>query len=225
LDCDLLLSDEGIRQAKIAGKYIKRNFPHINIGITSPFLRAIQTASKLNLDIKWQINNLVFERDGGFRHLNDRSKKFVKHYKQNAYFVTQQGEEKLYSTSLRAAEFLRYTKHLTGKTVLVSTHNEFMHVMRSVIEELPVNQFLHDFDDKKIPNCGIMVYTRKNPKNPKDIKGFYRWRKVIDPVNPDKSWNDGRWTKIPKVRLFANEDLLEIIDNAPQKFSYKKLGI
>jgi broad specificity phosphatase PhoE len=225
LDYDLLLSGEGEQQAQQAGQYIAHQFPNLKFGIVSPYLRAIQTAMCLNLPIDWKINNLVFERDWNFRYLNDRTKKFKEEFNSNVYFSQNSNGEKLYSANLRALAFLDYLKRTESQQILVVTHNEFMFVLKSVIEDVPVHQYLADYKTLKIPNCGILIYTRKNPESSTDVRRFYKWRKLIDPLDVKNSWDNGEWVEIPSRNVFGNEDLKKIISQSPQKFSYKNLRI
>ncbi|MDR1033685.1 MAG: histidine phosphatase family protein [Bifidobacteriaceae bacterium] len=221
LDYDLLLSEHGIHQAEVAGESIKQNFQNFDIALTSPYLRAIQTAEHMKLDMNWEINNLLMERDWGFRYLNDRTKKFKRDYNSNVYFITSADGEKLYSVMLRANQFLDLLKHRECKRVISVTHNEFIFTMMDAIENLPVHVHIKNYRENKLPNCAIVAYTRINPKDNSEIRDNFAWRKVIDPINPSNSWDGGEWHEIANINSYTEQELGKIVADSESKFLYK----
>ena len=225
LDYDLLLSENGKNQAKMTGNYLKKQDIIFDAAFTSPYLRAIQTATSLGLGISWSINNSLFERDWGIRWLNDRSKKFKKKFNQNVYFQGIEDGERLYTVALRARDFLNTIDKENYDNAIVVTHNEFIFVMKSIIEGIPVDEYLDDFKKNNLKNCSMIFYTRANPNNPDEIHLSYKWRKVISTIDDNGNWDNGNWIEVLSKRLYSEAELEEKILKSEMKFSYRDLKI
>lgn len=67
-DSQYRLTNEGVKQAKAAGKWIRENFkrPYFDRYLTSEYARAMETAALLNLpESKWYIDFFLREREWG----------------------------------------------------------------------------------------------------------------------------------------------------------------
>jgi broad specificity phosphatase PhoE len=221
LDYDLLLSADGIRQANIVGQYFRENRIEYEAYYCSPYLRCIQTAYELGLEKNWKIEKLLAERDWDVRWINDRTKKFRSNYIMNPYYRGVSKGEKLYSVSIRAELLLENLAKRNCKTVLLVTHNEYIFVMASVIENLPPDEYIKLYQSNELPNCAIVDYTRRNPKNPGELSDCFRWKRVRSILDQSKSWDDGEWTEFSSEKFYSDVQLREKVDNSPQKFSYK----
>jgi hypothetical protein len=67
----------------------------------------------------------------------------------------------------------------------------------------------------RIGNCAILTYSRVNPEDPTDISPSMTsgWRRMLDPIQPERSPYGGEWQKLAGKRYYSGAQLLEMLDD------------
>ena len=162
------LTETGVEQAEISGKWIKENLdPHEGYCV-SPYARAVLTAVHLGInDAMWKLEPLLIERSWGHSNesIQDRRNSLLEDaepYGNDVYSSAPPAGE---SESMAAMRFLKLYDRLSSKfsTLLVS-HAEFMWIARAYIEQqVPVS-----YNDKASENGWVTSKDdRNNPVNEK----------------------------------------------------------
>ncbi len=147
---DFPLNEIGREEAKKLSSFLKEEEPNIDFIISSPLIRAVETASiiKKNAypDTELIIDNCFIERDFGPREGMDVSKEvFVDILSDKA-----EGVEKSYEIQKRVSEGLKklYLKYPDSKVLIVS-HS---HTIKAITTHLEPDKYR--FDDK-LDNCSL----------------------------------------------------------------------
>ncbi|MEQ8717717.1 MAG: histidine phosphatase family protein [Acidimicrobiales bacterium] len=203
------LTNKGRTQAAAAGDWLKNNgLEHFDRYYCSTFARTRETAALLGLaEARWQLEPLVRERDWGLwegrsRDLTTEMFPISSEQKRrNAFLWRPECGESIPDLDLRAREmFATFARELAGGRVICITHEDVMWAMRFRLEKMKVKEWI-DHDDK-IPNCGILHYTRRAADGTVGPK-FERVR-LVDPTDPETF---EAWQPIQRPR-FSNEELI-----------------
>lgn len=223
------LTDTGIDQAKIAGKFLQDNgLSKFDKYFVSDYIRARETAVYLGMqDAKWQIEIMLRERELGQIEGLPRSKLCKSHdqelagIKQQPFYSRPPQGESIADVCLRIQQFLDmlYNICFTEDRVIIVSHGDTMWAFRKLLEHFGQTEWkkLHDSKDPRvrINNGQILHYSRANPKNG-TLKPELSWVKSICPTNPD--WSRPKWKKIIRP-LLSNEELLESVKKYPRLFN------
>lgn len=215
------LTPKGVRQAKVAGKWIKKN---INGGVfdgyyCSTYVRARKTAGYLGLPgAKWFVRDYIREHDwGNLDAMTDAEKweqypNAMKKREINKYYFASPGGESMADMVIRLRVGILTTlyRDLAGKRGIVVTHGNVMWPVRITMEGWLPEEFqkIRDRDDPadKINNCQVFQYTRIDPKTGKTTDRF-NWMRSVCPW--DLNLSDNNWRTIER-RRYSNEELLKI---------------
>jgi NAD+ kinase len=209
------LSDLGIKQAKLAGDWIRGNLSNrFDRYYTSEYVRAMETAALLNLpDATWYTEFLLRERDWGELDScpeDERKAKF-------AHALAKKDVEPLYWTPpggvsmadlcLRIDRIIQTLhRECEGKQVIIVCHGEVMWGFRIRIERMSQERY-RDLDLSRHPfhhihNCQILHYSRRNPETGNESVHL-DWMRSICPWDTSLSTND--WQEIKRPRCNNNE--------------------
>ena len=149
-DVHMRLTNEGRRQAVVAGEWLSENNYSFGRHFVSPFFRAIETAAKLNISNNWIIDDLWRERDWGEygRYSKNEQEKLFKDStaikNQFAWYWKPQGGESL-ATDVRS----RVEQILIGlerieetDSIIGVSHGEFISTLQFVIEDMSPHQWV-----------------------------------------------------------------------------------
>lgn len=221
---DYRLTDLGRSQAEAAGAWVRdwmaseavERFDRL---YCSPYVRARETAAHLALpDGAWQLEPLLRERDWGLweglgRH--ETAKRFPESTAQkhrNRFLWRPESGESTPDLDMRAREVLgTLARELPTGRVLCVTHEDVMWAFRFRLEKLSIEEWiaiLEDDDRGKVPNCGILHYTRVDNTGAVHER-FHRVR-LVDPADPVSA----QWSTIERPR-FTNEQLLAQVEEMP----------
>lgn len=214
------LTDLGRRQARIAGKWIKKNIGStFDKAYTSEHLRTLETAALLGLDIDfWRREILLVERSYGGLELMNHEEGFKKRTQLNQFYDPPSccGE----SMAKKCVEIEFFLSKLFYKCaeqkVIVVCHGEVMWCFRVCIEHLTQEQFNQLFNSKnphdRIYNSQTIHYSRQNPFNGL-IAPHLQWMRSVCPTDLKLSRN--RWEKI-KFPNCSNKELLKLVKKYPR---------
>lgn len=218
------LTDEGQRQARAAGGWIRDNIGNFDRYYVSEYVRALETAALLGLsDAQWFREFYLRERDWGDMDViseEERRLKFgevLSRRDRNGFFWKPPNGESLAEVCLRVDRVLQtFHRELADKRVIVVCHGETMWCFRVRLERLTQERWceLDKSDDPKdhIHNCQILWYTRRDPVTG-IIAPYLNWMKSVCPWDLLKSGDE--WRPIERLR-FTNEDLLAEIEQIPR---------
>lgn len=197
---DYKLVDEGKKQAKKCGEYIKENISeYFDVYISSEYTRTLETAYFLGLDnANWKTDFFLRERDKG----NAYGKKDI--VKKNDFYWAPPGGESIANLCQRVDKFLDYlNKKCCGLNVIVVTHGTIMQAFKIRLENLGYGGF-ENIKNKKIRNCEILWYTQRNPLT--QVYTGEKWVKRIDPNNHER---DTEWKLIEQNKMLNNDEIEE----------------
>lgn len=225
------LSEQGVRQAEIAGEWIDRNIPGgvngFDIKLVSPYLRTRETAAHLGGPeaTGWRIDDRIVERYwGSFGRLNLQQQEEIFPHTAKLreddpwYACLDGGESPASGVRLRFRDLLgTLHREAADKRVIMVSHGEFMWVGRQVLERTLPEEWIRMDSDKslEIRNCSVLQYSRVNPDDPTDIDTHMRWMRFIYPDAPEQSPYGGKWIQIKPQREFTGSDLLDQLEIAP----------
>lgn len=215
--CDWRLTEEGVKQALAAGKWIRENIGEFfDLYYVSDYIRAKETAAYFNLpNANWFINFYLGERNWGILDRftpMERQEKFRVDFharKINVFYWAPPRGESMVELCQRVDRVLdTLHREYSGKRCLLVCHGEILWAFRIRIERLTVSQYL-ELDRSKDPkdhfhNCQIIHYSRVDPKTEK-IGNHMNWRRIVCPWDMSLSSND--WQKISRP-IFTNESLM-----------------
>jgi len=211
------LTDKGVEQAKVAGKWIRDNISdHFDRYYTSEYVRAMETAALLDLpDAKWYTEIMLRERDKGqFDNVSwlERNEKYgdeMKKRKRDAFFWAPPNGESLAAVCNRLAHVgntLR--RECSNKRVIIVCHGEIMWALRVRLERLSQIRFAQiqaSKDPKEtIHNSQVLHYSRIHPVTG-EIFPVFRFLRSVCPWKPEYS-TEG-WMEFERP-MYSNEELL-----------------
>jgi len=165
-DADIPLTEEGISQARLTGKYLAEK-PKFDICFSSPYKRTLQTSeaiiSNLGYDLKIYKDNRLREKEFGRLHgmsTEDIKEKYPEEFedrkRDGKYWYRLPRGENYPDVEDRVHAFLdKLHRSWAGKNVLVVTHQVCYKSFRTLFEHLDEEQVLQL---PETPNCGIQVY-------------------------------------------------------------------
>lgn len=216
---DFRLTDLGIKQAQVAGDWLRRNvgFP-IDRFLVSDYIRAKETAYELAIEgAAWSVEYQLRERDMALMdNLPPDEKERLYDVEQRQYeldpflSIPAGGGESVAALCLRLkADIIAHiARDYSSMSVAMVCHGHVMRALQLELLQLGHDDFLYldrSKDPKdKIHNCQIMWYTRRDPSDGR-VQGprLYAWRS-LSPWNQDQS--DTGWVKIERKRM-SNDQL------------------
>jgi len=221
------LTPLGVRQAKKAGRWLKKNnFIVFDRILVSNNVRAMQTAGHLNLsDIGWMIDFNLRERDGGLFNVIKPTRRDTKYADQQKFYDTQpfffrppQGES-IADVCQRIKIVLdTLARECDGKNVIIVCRGHVMRTFRIVLEKMSL-QYTNEYLTTKepwgrVPNCSIVQYTRENPHDIKQgLSDRFNWVRMIFPAGGGDQKTDFRKIERPK---YSNSELLKLAEKQRQ---------
>lgn len=218
------LTEEGRRQAKISGAWIRE---HLGITfdrfITSEYTRAVETALHLGLPGPWEMEFFLRERDWNnigmkpFAESVQEYGDFRRAMKEDPLHHRFQGGESIADTCLRTYPITqRLHRECSDKNVIMVCHGEVIDSYRIRLEHLTAEQYAKSIKDNDprydIKNGQVVHYTRIDPFTGEEVEKYY-WVRSVCPW--DLSLTDSSWQKIERKK-YSNEDLEQIIARYPQ---------
>ena len=221
------LSKLGQNQAVTAGEWLRKEFTKngsiFDRFITSEYTRAMETAALIDLpDASWFRNFYLAERDWGDLDAcpeNERDEKFGSALQMRLiepFFWRPPNGESFAELCLRLDRVLNTLhRECSNMRVIIVCHGEVMRAFRVLLERMPQQKFKESYlspeKEKRIHNCEIIHYTRRDPTTG-EIDSHANWLRRIRP-NDDPIWNTG-WQKIERPK-YSNKDLLQIVSQSP----------
>jgi probable phosphoglycerate mutase len=135
------LTDNGKEQVKNAGKHLKNAMPYIDLIISSPLERTLETAKHIAEEIGYpieniKINKLLIERSYGILEGTSRDEFFETHKYSDMDNV--KDVETLADLQIRATRALEYVRSLSNyNNILVVSHGSFGKAFRRAVKNLP----------------------------------------------------------------------------------------
>lgn len=227
-DFEQRLHPEGITQAKQARAYMLDNGlapEDYDDHHASPFYRTLETAAYVGGEnCEWLPEIRLIERDWGAYGamlMKERQEQFPHTERMKAlssFFARYDGGESIYDTVFRVRNYIgTLAREATDKRILAVTHGEFMWATRFLIERMqpPEWQELDGDKTQRIGNCALLQYSRANPEDPDEVKRSLAngWRRMIDPINPQKSPYGGEWVKLEGKKRYRGSQLLNTLDS------------
>lgn len=210
------LTDQGRREAGLAGEWINEYFPKFDRYYVSEYHRAMETAALLNLeDAQWSTKVSLRERDRGEidvlpdHVLKSKYAEVLKRRDLSAFFWRPPEGESLADVDQRIRSFLiTLDREARDQDVIVVCHGEVMWTFRFILESMSLERFYkldRSRDDRdRIHNCQIIWYSRKLAGASRMSDSYNRMRSVC-PWDLRKSVNT--WQNIQR-RKYSNRDLL-----------------
>lgn len=215
------LTERGIQQAQATGAWIRENLAlPFDRYVCSEYVRAMETAAHLGLPgAQWNRETRIQERDWGDMDVVEpelRHTKFEEHVrrmKRDAFNAAPANGESIAALCVRLWQPLHGLHQRFGdKRVLWVCHGEVMWGMRFLLERMTQPEWCtleaSKNPKKRIHNCQVLHYTRRNPETGELSSHLDWWRSVL-PEDMTKSTND--WKPIVR-RTFSNEDLLREVE-------------
>lgn len=213
------LTDKGIDQARLAGTWLRREFPHgFDRYAVSDYTRAMETAAHLALpDAQWTIDFMLRERDIG--HM-DAQPESIRHAQfadelarreKHAVYWRPVGGESVADVAVRTAVALQNIAATARERVVIVSHGYTIRCGIVLIEQPLIEDFRVSLtgapSTQRLPNCQIVHYTRRNPVSGK-IADQLRWKRIARPAGPP-GWTE-QWDEIA-VPHYTNDDLLSMV--------------
>jgi len=228
------LTDKGIEQAKVAGKWIKENIVEkFDRYYTSEYVRAMETAGYLDLPhADWFTEIVLRERDKG--HMDnisyvEKTSRFaseMERRKRDSFFwVPPGGGESTAQLCVRIDHTLNTLRRdCSNKRVIIVCHGEVMWAFRARLERLSQPRFhqLQQSSDPRdtIHNCHILHYTRIHPQTG-EITPYFRHMRSVCPWKPQYSiegWMEFDRPRYSNAELLANAALVpRFVNNPPHE--------
>lgn len=222
------LTPKGVKQAQQAGVWM-RKFLASEAGVpvrgyVSPYVRAAETASLMNLGIQWRIDSRICERNWGkldqMTH-DERMKMFKKELgrrEEFALFWKPPGGDSLMNVFLMLRDLdLTLEKKCSNMNVVMVCHGETMLSGRFLREYwLPRdlrNAMQSNDQHFKTMNCRIIQYTRDDEQG--NTRDFYVRVRFVDPRDPTNPDTNHDWMPVER-RLWSDDDLLEYVNLHPR---------
>jgi len=211
------LSDLGREQARIAGRWIKKNIGgKFDRCYTSEYLRAMETAALLNFkNAEWYREIFLRERSWGQLDVMSQEERFTRFNEEmsrrarDGYFWAPPGGESMADVCIRLNWVLNTLhRECDDMNVLIVCHGEVMWNFRVRLERLTQQKY-YELEKSKNPhdklnNCQVLHYTRRNPVTG-DLAQNLNWFRSICPT--DLSLSSNKWQTIVRPK-FTNADLM-----------------
>lgn len=165
------LTDEGERQARIAGDYIRKHFPaSFKIGITSPSTRARHTARLLGFtDISWQIDERIREMSLGATGAppNFAELEATSEYRSLDWHKEPDGEVWRDVLDRVGDACDDISARYGSKNRIISTHGNALHTIRMHKERVQADSFhsLFEGSHRYYLNCQLIIYSDIDPSD------------------------------------------------------------
>ncbi|EFA86670.1 phosphoglycerate mutase domain-containing protein [Heterostelium album PN500] len=219
------LTDKGIQQAKIAGKWVRENIAQVfDRYYTSEYVRAMETASLLGLEeSKWLTEIQLRERDKGkmdnisWTEKNEKFGHEMELRKRDSFFWAPPGGESIANICTRVEHtFTTLRRECANKRVVIVCHGEIMWAFRVRLERLSQIRF-HQLQSSKDPrdqihNTSILWYTRVHPKTG-EIFPYFKFLRSVCPWRPE--YSAPGWLEFDRP-VYTNEELMESVRTVPR---------
>lgn len=216
------LSDKGRAEASAARTVFSKLYGGLDYFdgfYSSPFIRTRETAlvlSRDNPNIQWKIDDQLSERIWGIYGVVSRQEQrshfplTSKLANDSPWYIRYDGGESLFDVYNRFKEFKsKLWRNNSGENVLIVAHQQLIQVACYDIEKLLPEDW--DKIDKnsfyRIPNAGIVEYTRINPADARDIREGFSWRRIMWPANFGDSPFEGMWVELETQQYFSADEL------------------
>lgn len=213
------LTDQGVIQAKTAGRWIAEQEHDFDRCMVSPYVRTRETAAHLNIpDARWEENRSIRERSwgeiGSISKDEFRAKYALNHQwrDHDPLYWTPPSGESIANTAENRVRNLLSTMHRenAGDNVLLVTHGEFIWATRLGLERWSDEEFMKRDDDpaERVHNCTVLHYTRINPETG-DVASKLRWVRRAWPVEMNGEWTMkvNPWEEFDRP-YYSNAELL-----------------
>ncbi|KYQ92772.1 phosphoglycerate mutase domain-containing protein [Tieghemostelium lacteum] len=219
------LTDKGILQAKIAGKWVKENIAEVfDRYYTSEYVRAMETASLLGLpEAKWLTEIQLRERDKGkmdnisWTEKNEKFAHDLELRKRDSFFWAPPSGESIADICQRVEHtFATLRRECANKRVIIVCHGEIMWAFRVRLERLSQIRF-HQLQSSKDPrdqihNTTILWYSRVHPKTG-EINPYFRYLRMVCPWKPE--YSAPGWLEFERP-VYTNEELMTSVRSVPR---------
>ena len=222
---------KGVEQAQMAGEWLRDNgLPPESFDqwYVSMYYRCLETARHIGGEaIGWLPDIRIVERDWGEYGAVPKEQRLEmfphieKMRKVASLFVRYAGGQSMVDKSLDVKDWLgTLSREQADKKVIAVMHGETMWAARFLLERMMPHEY-HELDTSKnerIENCTILDYNPVNPEDPTDIRPSLSdgWRRIINPVEPEKSPYGGEWQKLPGKRRFSTAQIDDILESTPR---------
>lgn len=144
-DSDSPLAEEGVKQAITAGKMAKQAGIKFDIVISSPMIRAYDTAKLFAKEIGYPaekiiVDDTLVERDFGVLEGIVHEKASAEYKKDERSVEKYEGVEKLETMQQRADKYFEYIKSLNEDAILIVGHGAFGRAFRRSIKNEPYKE-------------------------------------------------------------------------------------
>ncbi len=187
------------------------------MAFVSPFLRARETAGYIGGD-NWIIDDRIVERFRGVYGVVSYEKALgqaamVNMRDVSSWYARIDGAESLQDVFGRYRIFQNsIRRHHGNQKVIVVAHSDFIKTACYAIEWMLPEDWQEDA--VRLPNGGLVHYSRVNPHNPTDIRDSITWRRIVYPSDLAKSPNGGDWQEISIKRRYSSAELLDSVEVA-----------
>lgn len=217
------LSDEGVRQATVTGKWIAKHLKlRFDRFYASEYLRAMETAALLDIpDASWFTEFYLRERSWGSldrASVAEREVRFKESMEERAidpFYWTPPNGESMAELCIRIDRVINTLhRECDGKNVIIVCHGEVMWAFRVRLERMAQETF-HLLDASKNPlhrihNCQVIHYTRINPhETGSSPTPYLNWVRSVCPWKPKLS--NSIWSPINRLR-YNNRELLDRVE-------------
>lgn len=206
------LTKKGIEQAKKAGAFlntmVNENHMYFDKMYVSSYARAMKTAAHLDLiRSKWIVDTRITERDwGDFDRMteDERLEKFgesLKMHNVEPFFWAPPNGESFNGLLLRLRDLIDSLIRAQVTNAVVVCHGEVMKAFRIIFLQLtPMEYAEMEFSKdslKRIRNCQIDHYTRRDPKT-LALSERLDWLRIYRPA--EDSLTPNSWISLPRKR-------------------------
>lgn len=159
------LTSYGLEQAAEAGEWIKKNLGFsYGASYVSPFLRARQTTDSLGLELEWEVDDRIQERDWG-----DYCAPGFEPYSAEQYIADLSvcadldwrspypGGESVRDMTPRVSAFIASAlSRMNEGRIIAVTHGGTIRAMQVVLEQIRPHESL--CTDRRLSNCCVVMY-------------------------------------------------------------------
>ncbi|MBI4160571.1 MAG: histidine phosphatase family protein [Candidatus Yanofskybacteria bacterium] len=223
------LTDLGIRQAKVAGEWLKKNIQPFDRFYVSDYIRAKETAGYLDLpQVEWGSEFSLRERDTALMdNCPDDEKKRLFELETRQHEIDPflsypaGGGESIAALCHRLkTDFVSHlARECSNKRVIAVCHGHVMRALQLIFENIGHDEFIRldssENPEDKIRNCQIIWYTRRYPADGKVSDRLTAVRSICPLVCPTDTKEDWGWRFIQR-RRYSNQELLEEIGRYPR---------
>lgn len=212
-----VLNSIGEAQAEATGAWLRdHGLGSFDRYYCSPYVRAMQTAALLGLpDAAWWLEPLLRERDRGYEYVagKDELASVFPHSARarhdDPFLWRPTAGESIPDVDLRLRGLLAtLARELPDRRVLCVTHEDAMDALRFRLEKMTIDEWIdHNVHSvEPIPNCGVLHYTRRDPRDPAQVLPKFGWVRLVNPGNG----GGFDWRPIVR-RKFTNAELRKMV--------------